>query len=78
MLPICAEIEAEISGMEPEEKKLFLSDMGLEESGLDRLITACYCPAGTDFLPDRRQAGSSRLDHHKGHQGSPGRRQDPL
>ena len=30
VLPICAEIEAEISGLEPEEKELFLSDMGLE------------------------------------------------
>ena len=39
VLPICAEIEAEIAGMEPEEKELFLSDMGLTESGLDhRLI----------------------------------------
>lgn len=42
VLPICAEIEAEIAGMENEEKDLFLSEMGLEESGLDRLITACY------------------------------------
>ena len=46
VLPICAEIEAEISGMEPEEKKLFLADMGLEESGLDRLIQACYSLLG--------------------------------
>lgn len=42
VLPICAETEAEISGMELEEKELFLSDMGLQESGLDRLITECY------------------------------------
>ncbi len=42
VLPICAEIEAEISSLEPEEKSLFLADLGLEESGLDRLITACY------------------------------------
>ena len=42
VLPICAEIEAEISGMEDDEKELFLSEMGLEQSGLDRLIKACY------------------------------------
>ncbi len=42
VLPICAEVEAEIAGLDPEEKQLFLSDMGLTESGLDRLITACY------------------------------------
>lgn len=46
VLPICAETEAEISGMEHEEKKMFLADMGLEESGLDRLITACYSLLG--------------------------------
>ena len=46
VLPICAEIEAEIAGMEPEEKELFLSDMGLTESGLDRLIRACYSLLG--------------------------------
>lgn len=46
VLPICAETEAEISGMDYEEKSLFLSDMGLEESGLDRLINACYSLLG--------------------------------
>ena len=46
VLPICAETEAEISGLSPEEKLLFLSDMGLTESGLDRLITACYSLLG--------------------------------
>lgn len=42
VLPICAQIEAEISGLSLEEKELFLSDMHLCESGLDRLINACY------------------------------------
>lgn len=46
VLPICAEIEAEISGMDKEEKELFLADMGLNESGLDRLINACYSLLG--------------------------------
>lgn len=42
VLPICAEIESEISGMDIDEKILFLSDLGLSESGLDRLIRSCY------------------------------------
>ena len=46
VLPICAETEAEIAGMDAEEKALFLSDMGLEESGLDRLIQASYSLLG--------------------------------
>ncbi len=42
VLGICAEFEAQISDMDPEEKKGFLADLGLEESGLDRLIKTCY------------------------------------
>lgn len=46
VFPICAELEAEIAGMEKDEKELFLSDMGLEQSGLDRLINECYSLLG--------------------------------
>jgi GTP-binding protein YchF len=46
VLPICAEIESEIAGMDMDEKELFLADMNLTESGLDRLIRACYSLLG--------------------------------
>ena len=39
---VSAQIEEEIAQMEPEEKQEFLSELGLGQSGLDRLITACY------------------------------------
>ena len=39
---ISARIEEEISQLEPEEAEMFLSEMGLEEPGLDRLIRAGY------------------------------------
>ncbi|HEY6007683.1 MAG TPA: redox-regulated ATPase YchF [Geobacteraceae bacterium] len=39
---ICGRIEAEISELEGEEKALFLAEMGLAESGLDRLIRSGY------------------------------------
>ena len=42
VLPICAQMEEQIVEMNKEEKELFLSDLGLCESGLDRLIQACY------------------------------------
>ena len=42
ILPICAEIEEELAAMEPEEKAAFLADLGIGQSGLDRLITASY------------------------------------
>ena len=39
---VCAEIEAEISELDDDEKKMFLQDLGLEESGLEKLIKASY------------------------------------
>lgn len=39
---ICASIEAEISELDDEEKTMFLEDLGLKESGLDKLIKASY------------------------------------
>ncbi len=39
---ISAQIEEEISQLEPEEASMFLDEMGLEEAGLDRLIRAGY------------------------------------
>ncbi len=46
VLPICAGLEEQIVEMDNEEKELFLSDMGLEQSGLDRLINECYSLLG--------------------------------
>ena len=45
-LPICASLESEIAGLTWEEKALFLEDLGLEQSGLDRLIKTCYSLLG--------------------------------
>lgn len=39
---ICAQIEEEISELEEDEKKLFLEDLGLKESGLEKLVRASY------------------------------------
>ncbi len=39
---ICAEIEQEISELDDEEKAEFLEDLGISESGLDKLIKASY------------------------------------
>ena len=46
VIPVCAGIEAEIAELEPEEKEMFLSDLGITESGLDRLIKASYSLLG--------------------------------
>lgn len=46
VLPICAQIEAEISDMEDEEKAMFLGELGLEVSGLNRIIKEGYALLG--------------------------------
>jgi len=42
VVPVCGKLEEEIAQMEPEDKLMFLTDLGLTESGLDRLIKAGY------------------------------------
>ena len=46
VIPVCAQLEAEIAQLEPDEKKLFLDALGIPESGLDRLIKASYALLG--------------------------------
>ncbi len=46
VVTICAKIEAEISELEDDEKQLFLEELGMNESGLDRLIKASYSLLG--------------------------------
>ena len=46
ILPVCAKFEKEISELSEEEKLLFLEDIGLEESGLSRLIKVSYATLG--------------------------------
>ncbi len=45
-LPICAELEAEIASLEKEEKEMFLSDLGIEQGGLDNLVQKSYSLLG--------------------------------
>ena len=46
ILPICAALEAELASLDSEEKMMFLEDLGLERSGLDRMIQKCYSLLG--------------------------------
>lgn len=41
-LPISIKVESEIVEMSPEDQKMFLEELGLQQSGLDRLIVKCY------------------------------------
>ena len=47
LLPICAKLEADIAELDdPEEKAMFMEELGVKESGLDRLIKASYALLG--------------------------------
>ena len=43
---ICAQIEQELAELDDEEKKEFLADLGVESSGLDKLVAASYSLLG--------------------------------
>ena len=46
VMPVSARIEEEISQLDPDERAMFLGDLSMEESGLDRLIKATYSLLG--------------------------------
>ncbi len=46
VLPICAKVEEEIADMDEDDKAMFLEDLGLEESGLNRIIAMGYSLLG--------------------------------
>ena len=46
VLPICARMEQDIAELEGEEKQMFLEELGVSESGLDRLIKCSYALLG--------------------------------
>lgn len=62
---VCAKIEEEISELEEDEKKMFLEDLGLKESGLDKLVKASYSLLGLiSFLtsgPDETRAWTIKV-----------------
>jgi len=46
LLPICAELEAQVAGLEPEERQEFLAEIGVESEGLDLLVRRSYALLG--------------------------------
>ncbi len=46
LITVCSKMEEEMSSLEDDEKKEFLAELGIQESGLDQLITASYRTLG--------------------------------
>ena len=64
VLPICAKMEEELASLEQEEQAMFLEELGMTESGLDRMIKCSYALLGLiSFLtcgPDECRAWTIR------------------
>lgn len=46
VIPVCAKVESELVALDPEERKEFLKDLGIEEAGLNKVIRAAYKTLG--------------------------------
>ena len=56
VIPICAKTEEDLAEMDAEDRVMFMEDLGLTESGLDRLIRASYSLLGLiSFLTDGKK-----------------------
>ena len=56
VIPICAKTEEELAELDAEDRAMFMEDLGLTESGLDRLIRASYSLLGLiSFLTDGKK-----------------------
>lgn len=56
VIPICAKTEEELAELDAEDRALFMEDLGLSDSGLDRLIKASYSLLGLiSFLTDGKK-----------------------
>ncbi len=64
VLPICAKIEEDIADMEADDKAMFLEDLGLEESGLNRIIREGYSLLGLiSYLTAGKQEVRAAIPH---------------
>ena len=66
VIPLCVKIEEELSGLEEDDKKEMLEALGLEESGLDKVIKKSYDLLGLMSFLTR----SKSLDYQKRNQGT--------
>ena len=75
---ICAQIEQEIAELDEEEKVMFLEDLGLKQSGLEKLIQASYSLLGLISYLTAGEDETRAWDHQGRNQGAPGGGQNPF
>ena len=75
---VCAEIEQEIAELDDDEKSMFLEELGLKESGLEKLIKASYSLLGLISYLTAGRTGSPCMDDQKRNKSTTGSRKDPF
>ena len=78
VLPICAKLEQDIAELDGDDRAMFLEELGIEKSGLDRLIQCSYTLLGLISFLTYGEDECRAWTIVKGYEGSAGRRQDPL
>ena len=77
VLVICAKTEEELSQLPPDEAQMFLEELGLSESGLDRLIKKSYSLLGLISYLTAGEKETRAWTNRQGHQGAAGGGKDP-
>ena len=75
---VCAQIEQEIAELDDDEKKMFLEDLGLTESGLEKLIRASYHLLGLISYLTAGEPEVRAWTIKRGTQSATGSRKDPF
>lgn len=71
-VPISAKIEADLAELDAEEAAIFMEELGLDESGLSRLIREAYKLLGLQSYFTSGETRNARLDHSRRCKGSSG------
>ena len=78
VIPLCVKIEEELSTLEGEDKKEMLEALGLEESGLDKVIKASYDLLRTNVISNSWKTRSKSMDNKKRYESTRSGRENSL
>lgn len=78
VIPLCVKIEEELSTLEGEDKKEMLEALGLEESGLDKVIKASYDLLRTNVISNSWKTRSKSMDNKKRYKSTRSGRENSL
>lgn len=76
VIPLCVKIEEELTVLDDADKKEMLKELGLEESGLDKVIKASYKLLRSNVISNSRRTRSTCMDNKNRHKSARSSRQN--